>query len=554
MDKQAIKLPRHVGIIMDGNGRWAEQHGLPRVRGHERGAKTVRLITEECARLGIEWVTLYAFSSENWRRPQKEINHLMRLLRQFLIKEREALMRNNLQLRAVGQIEKLPQPARDALAETISLTKNNSRMVLCLALSYGGRQELVDAARRISADVAKGVRSAESISESLFATYMYDPEATLRQGHLGHCTAVPSGVPAWRYLPMTYDYVSVVHVHSNYSDGTGSVPEIIDAAAKAGVDIVFLTDHDTLQPCKDGHAGRHGKVLLVVGTEISPDLNHYLAFGLPAETDVKSLASLRPQEYIDRAAGLGGFGFIAHPDHTGTKLFDVPSYRWEDWSVKRFTGLGIWDMMTDFEELLVGPDEALAAFTNFPHSMTGPKSESVARWDRLLASGEKIVGVGEVDNHAEHRKALGRDVTVFPYELAFKTIRMHLLLDAPFDKVTDQGGTDADTKRVLAALRDGRSYIAFDFDHDSRGLELCVVAGEKKAGIGDEVRFRPGMTAEFELPVRARVRVLLNGAVIWEKDNTNRGAVMIPAPGALRLEAFHGPRPWIMSNPIYVRF
>jgi undecaprenyl diphosphate synthase len=160
---------------MDGNGRWAKQRGLARVRGHERGAKAVRAITEACARRGIEWLTLYAFSSENWRRPQKEIDHLMRLLRKFLIAERRSLMKNNLRLTAIGQLDRLPAPAHEALQQTIKMTSSNTRMVLCLALSYGGRQEIADAVRKFSDEVARGIAAPGQINEELFRNYLYDP-------------------------------------------------------------------------------------------------------------------------------------------------------------------------------------------------------------------------------------------------------------------------------------------------------------------------------------------------------------------------------------------
>ncbi len=173
--KPTTVLPRHVGIIMDGNGRWAEQRGLARVRGHERGARAVRTITEACARRGIEWLTLYAFSSENWRRPQKEIDHLMKLLRKFLVAERQSLMKNNLRLTAVGQLDRLPGPSRDALQKTIEMTSGNKRMVVCLALSYGGRQEIADAAKKFASEVARGSVVPELMNEALFRNYLYDP-------------------------------------------------------------------------------------------------------------------------------------------------------------------------------------------------------------------------------------------------------------------------------------------------------------------------------------------------------------------------------------------
>jgi hypothetical protein len=345
---------------------------------------------------------------------------------------------------------------------------------------------------------------------------------------------------------MSHDYSAVMHVHSNYSDGTGTVEEIIAAAKKTRVHIVFLTDHDTLQPALDGHAGWHDGVLVVVGTEISPNLNHYLAFGLDPPAAVKKLASLSPQEIIDTVSWLGGFGFIAHPDHTGTTLFDVPSYRWEDWSVKGFTGISVWDMMTDFEELLATPEAALAAFKNFPHSLTGPKQVSMARWDSLLTKGN-IAAIGEVDNHAEKRVAFGQEVTVFPYELVFRTIRLHF----PIEKSLT-GEAEADTKTILSALKKAAFYIAFDFETDASGFMFQVCSEGKRVGMGAKVKWRDGAVAEFALAREAEVRLMLDGAVFWS-GRRREGRVPLPRAGVLRFEARTGNRPWIISNPIWMR-
>lgn len=169
-------VPRHIAIIMDGNGRWAEARGMRRVRGHENGIESVRNISEECARLGVEQLTLYAFSEENWRRPRLEIEFLMRMLKRFLVKERDTLMRNNMRFGAIGRLDRLPADVRRELQRTAELTAKNSGTRLCLALSYGGRSELVDAMRRIAEEVATGKRKPDEISEALIAANMYQPE------------------------------------------------------------------------------------------------------------------------------------------------------------------------------------------------------------------------------------------------------------------------------------------------------------------------------------------------------------------------------------------
>jgi undecaprenyl diphosphate synthase len=175
MDLDPEKLPRHVAIIMDGNGRWAEARGWKRIRGHEEGTGSIRAITEECARLGIERLTLYSFSLENWRRPRPEVLFLMRLLKNYLVGERDTLKKNDVRLTAIGRLDDLPRPVRRELEKTRELTAGHKGLNLCLALSYGGRAELVDAMRSIAKDVRAGKLAPEAIDESTIAKRLYQP-------------------------------------------------------------------------------------------------------------------------------------------------------------------------------------------------------------------------------------------------------------------------------------------------------------------------------------------------------------------------------------------
>ena len=168
-------IPRHIAIIMDGNGRWAETRGLKRVKGHEAGAESVRVIAEECARLGVEQLTLYAFSEENWRRPSLETEFLMRLLGRFVVGEREALMRNGLRFTAIGRLDRLPRSVRRDVEETVRMTAGNPRTNLCLCLSYGGRAEIADAARAIALKAARGEIDPECVDEAIVAAHLYQP-------------------------------------------------------------------------------------------------------------------------------------------------------------------------------------------------------------------------------------------------------------------------------------------------------------------------------------------------------------------------------------------
>ena len=169
------KLPRHLAIIMDGNGRWASGQGLVRTKGHEKGADTIRTATTECARLGLEQLTLYAFSHENWKRPRAEIAFLMHLLSKFLVRERPTMMDNNVRLTAIGRLDDLPASARKDLDESIEQTSGNDGLNLCLALSYGGRAEIVDAVRSMFEEVAAGTLDPNSIDESAVSARLYQP-------------------------------------------------------------------------------------------------------------------------------------------------------------------------------------------------------------------------------------------------------------------------------------------------------------------------------------------------------------------------------------------
>ena len=167
------KLPKHLAIIMDGNGRWAKQKGMLRVFGHEKGTESVREVVETSAELGIKYLTLYAFSTENWKRPKKEVDTLMNLLVSSLKREITTLQDNNIKLTAIGCLKDLPKKAYGELHEVIEKTKTNTRMTLTLALSYGSREELVHVIKEITNKVKNNIISAESIDESIINKHLY---------------------------------------------------------------------------------------------------------------------------------------------------------------------------------------------------------------------------------------------------------------------------------------------------------------------------------------------------------------------------------------------
>ena len=173
---RAETIPRHVAVIMDGNGRWAERRGLDRVQGHRAGIEALRATVRAAHELGVRFLTLYAFSTENWSRPKGEVDALMGLLEHYLAAELEELDRNGIRLRAIGRLDRLPEVTRVKLEEALERTRDNSEMTVVFALSYGGRTEIADAARKLARDVESGKLDPEQIDEKTFAAYLYDPE------------------------------------------------------------------------------------------------------------------------------------------------------------------------------------------------------------------------------------------------------------------------------------------------------------------------------------------------------------------------------------------
>ena len=178
-------IPRHIAIIMDGNGRWAKERGLPRTEGHRRGAESVRAMTEACRELGVQYLTLYAFSSENWKRPKREVDALMKLLELYLKREVKEMMKNNIKLQAIGRLHDLPESCQRELHRAIETTANNTELTLILALSYGGREEIVDGVKSLIESIEKGHLDKAMINNEVFSKHLYtryypDPDLLIR--------------------------------------------------------------------------------------------------------------------------------------------------------------------------------------------------------------------------------------------------------------------------------------------------------------------------------------------------------------------------------------
>lgn len=211
---EAGPLPRHVGIIMDGNGRWAEQRGRPRLDGHAEGSRSVRAITTLARELGLEAVTLYAFSTQNWSRPADEVAGLMKLLAEYLVAERKQILGNGIRLRTIGDTSRLPRPVRFVLDELVKASAKNGGLSLTLALSYGGREELTRAAQKIAQDVAAGRLAPEDVDEAAVAARLYTAELP----ELDLCVRTSGELRVSNFLLWQLAYAEIVVVDTLWPD------------------------------------------------------------------------------------------------------------------------------------------------------------------------------------------------------------------------------------------------------------------------------------------------------------------------------------------------
>lgn len=344
-----------------------------------------------------------------------------------------------------------------------------------------------------------------------------------------------------------YDYKGVIHCHSTYSDGTGSMEEVMNAANEVGLDFVMMTDHETMKPVEDGLERWHGSSLLICGAEITPQNNHLIVFGDKKLQNVESLHKLPTQEYINAVNEQGWFGFIAHPDHLGTKRFEIPSFKWTDWNAENYTGMGLWDLMTDWQSQLDREDLSTEVYNDFAGWLTGPRQETIARWDQLCQK-RKIVGIGEIDNHKYKKEYNGQTYHVFPYEQAFRTITNHVILEKPLEK--DYAKAKA---QILDAVRNGALYVSFDYWDDPTEFAFEVDNGDEVAQMGEDITLGEEKTElVVMLPDEAIVNVFHNGESIHE-DEADEVLIEISEPGVYRVEAMRNDLTWILSNPIWVR-
>jgi hypothetical protein len=317
------------------------------------------------------------------------------------------------------------------------------------------------------------------------------------------------------------DLACVIHVHSTWSDGTGTVPQIMRAAAKSGVDVVLLTDHDTLAARDHGQEGWHGDVLLLVGEEVTPHDNHYLAFGIERVIEKRDKS---PAEVCREVEEQGGFGFAAHPFSEGSRLFRKRGIPFHD--LECLKGLELWSFVNDTGQSIDRIRDVVKFLVSPNRYIDHPPARNLRAWDELCRA-RPVVAIGGLDAHQVGlRVGPWVPLRLMSYKRTFRHIRTHVLIDG-----------EPSRESVYAALREGRCYIAMDSLAPARGFTFDA----------------DGETLRVRLPRDARIRLLRDGTEV-ATVSARRLDHPVVGPGAYRVEvylhAYGRERTWILSNPI----
>ncbi len=351
-----------------------------------------------------------------------------------------------------------------------------------------------------------------------------------------------------------HEYIVNLHMHTPYSDGHGSHREIAQAALRTGIDAVIVTDHNVwVNGPEDVYEEDGRRVLLMVGEEIhdrtrDPQKNHLLVFG--AERELSHLAH-DPQLLINAARETGGLTFIAHPVDPPSETFGEEDLSWVDWNIRNFTGIELWNALSEFKSHLTGKLAAVYYAFNFPAVAHAPFEATLQRWDYLLNQGRRVVAVGGSDAHALTGQMGPFKRVLFPYEQHFRAINTHIQTPEPFN-----GDLAHDKRLVLDALGAGRAFVGYDLPAPTRGFDFKAQGINGITPMGGEISAKNGVTLQIRLPQRAECRLLRNGEVIATWDDRETPAHITTEPGVYRVEVylrFRGKRRgWIFSNPIYV--
>ena len=345
-----------------------------------------------------------------------------------------------------------------------------------------------------------------------------------------------------------------LHVHSVYSDGSGTIAEIAKSGKEADLDFIIITDHYTLEGLKE--EGYYQDVLVLVGMEINKDCHHYLAMDV---NQVIENNDANPQEVIDRVKEQGGIGFITHPFESGSPLFFKGKvYPWLDWSVYDYDGICVWNYCSQWRDGATNLLTALyTTFINPNYKIVGPCPKALAKLDNI-GQLRRIVAIGGSDAHAVKVKYGPLKFTVFPYEFLFLTVNTHVITSEALNGVMTR-----DKRLILEALKEGSCFIAQDYYSSSKGFRCwveCSQNKEIKISMGKEVAYREGLKIVANLPSQGLIKVIRDGVCVYQVLD-HKLDYSIEHPGVIRLEIYLQKKgiaknkllPWIFTNPFFLR-
>jgi hypothetical protein len=347
------------------------------------------------------------------------------------------------------------------------------------------------------------------------------------------------------------EIVTNLHMHTPYSDGEQYHDAIAHAAAQARIDAIIVTDHNVLVCGVEGY--RHG-VLVLTGEEVhdcerQPQASHCLVYN--ANEEMSPFAA-NPQTLLNEVRRRGGMAFLAHPIERGSPITpDLEAISWMDWHVRAFTGIEIWNYMTEFKSRLWNWPVALFCVF-FPELViSGPFRTTLRRWDELVSGGARVVAIGNADAHGTLYKLGPLRRVIFPYEYLFRCVNTHLLIDKPLTH-----NVETDKQMIYAALQAGHCFVGYDLGAPSKGFTFTAQSGADTVVMGDELVRRGVVRLKITCPAIGTIQLLRNGQLIAN----HLGKELIHTtvePGVYRVEVyrpFRGTnRGWIYSNPIYVR-
>jgi len=345
------------------------------------------------------------------------------------------------------------------------------------------------------------------------------------------------------------EFVGAIHMHSVFSDGSGKVPEIAKFADEAGLDFIILTDHNTLRALHEGYEKWYGKTLCLVGCEINDreNKNHYLAFGIDETYSTRMTA----KNYVKKVKEAGGIGFLAHPHEKRNHMKEHPPYPWVEWDTKNYTGIEIWNHMSEWMENLTEQNK-YQAFLHPLRTITGPQKETLELWDKVNLE-RKVVGIGGVDAHAHKYNLLGfLEVEIFPYKVLFKSIRTHVFLDKPLNRDNSAEKIKQAKKLINKALETGRCFFANDYHADSKGFRFFAESAKKKIEMGDSINFNKRIKLNIIIPEKnVKAAIIHNGKKIKEFES-DYISFLVKEAGVYRVEVFLHNKAWIYSNHIRI--